>query len=415
MSSATPSDASPNGSRLRRVLRAALKALLVLWVAVGYGSVAGWIALPIVDIVRLSGAPFVFGGLVFLGIVAYGIRRRARHFRGAFEFLTLVVLIAWGLFVNHILDACASGCGESLRQYLAEPDVYALLVLHGFTVLAYAVSRRRPEPLHGLNEVLIHGLLIVGLVLHGLVAVQFVDALATGLLLPFAMPVFAPLITLGLYGVELVSRLRRRGAEQPPPPPPPPDPLPTSVEVYRVPFEPPRQAPVRPHIHRRLLAQALAASPVLAGVYIVAMRLQGGDWRAAARVFSNTCGHALSGLPVPPPQDCHYLCTVAARGHTAIVRPERLGRRGGRVIGVNRQLAVANAFEDLLHTRWPKFGRMARRVYDRVGLPLSRVIVTRWMADVTYLLMKPAEWFFYLALLLLDRTPPEARIERMYR
>ncbi len=82
---------------------------------------------------------------------------------------------------------------------------------------------------------------------------------------------------------------------------------------------------------------------------------------------------------------------------------------------MNRQLAVANAFEDLLHARWPRFGAFARRAYDRLGLPVSRWICTRWMADLVYLAMKPAEWAFYLVLVLVDRECPEARIDRMYR
>jgi len=89
--------------------------------------------------------------------------------------------------------------------------------------------------------------------------------------------------------------------------------------------------------------------------------------------------------------------------------------RRGQVILVNRQLAVANAFEDLLHARWPRFGAFARRVYDRLGWPVSRWIRRRWLADAVYLAMKPAEWAFYVALLLLDPAAPEARIGRMYR
>jgi hypothetical protein len=82
---------------------------------------------------------------------------------------------------------------------------------------------------------------------------------------------------------------------------------------------------------------------------------------------------------------------------------------------VNRQLQLANAFEDLLHERWPRLGRVARTTYDRLGLPISRYIRGAYAADLVYLAMKPAEWLFYLCLLLLDRSPPEARIDRMYR
>jgi hypothetical protein len=104
---------------------------------------------------------------------------------------------------------------------------------------------------------------------------------------------------------------------------------------------------------------------------------------------------------------------IAKEAHSALA-PERLGRPRGAVILVNRQLATANAFEDLLHERWPRCGRLARRLYDRLGLPVRRLIRSRVAADLVYLAMKPAEWLFYVALLLLDRRPPEERLARMY-
>jgi hypothetical protein len=35
--------------------------------------------------------------------------------------------------------------------------------------------------------------------------------------------------------------------------------------------------------------------------------------------------------------------------------------------------------------------------------------------DLTYLAMKPAEWAFYVTLLIFDSADPEQRIARMYR
>ncbi|HVY46257.1 MAG TPA: DUF6688 family protein, partial [Minicystis sp.] len=152
------------------------------------------------------------------------------------------------------------------------------------------------------------------------------------------------------------------------------------------------------------------------GAYAVANALWLGRADGALRVLTNTCGHVLSRVDVViVPESCHYLCTVAARGHAWLVKPERVGVRRGVPILVNRQLATANAFEDLLHERWPRFGRAARRAYDRVGLPVSRYLRRPWLADLTYLAMKPAEWCFAIALLLLDPGEPEARLDRMYR
>jgi len=106
----------------------------------------------------------------------------------------------------------------------------------------------------------------------------------------------------------------------------------------------------------------------------------------------------------------HYLCTVAAGGHRKLVRPLRLGYRRGAVIVVNRQLAVANAFEELLQERLP---RLVRHFYDNHGYPLSQKITTPFRADLVYLLMKPLKWLFAAVLYSFDLAP-ECRIARQY-
>jgi hypothetical protein len=166
-----------------------------------------------------------------------------------------------------------------------------------------------------------------------------------------------------------------------------------------------------------LLPAALKRFPLLLGAYLLAQGFAFGRSTAGLDVFAGTCTHLLSQLPLTPQHSScgHYLCTVAARGHARLVRPLRIGRRRGAPILVNRQLAIANAFEDLLHERWPRFGRAARRVYDRLGLPVSRLIRSPWLADAIYLVMKPAEYVFYIVLALFDREDPETRIDRMYR
>jgi hypothetical protein len=153
------------------------------------------------------------------------------------------------------------------------------------------------------------------------------------------------------------------------------------------------------------------------GAHALLQALWRGHPTAAVDVFTRTCTHTFSQLPLElTNQHCgHYLCTVAACGHPALVRPERLGFRRGKVIIVNRQLAIANAFEDLLHSRWPRFGRAARACYDRLAIPICRYIRKRWLANFVYVAMKPVELAFYLVLLAFDPLSPEARIERMYR
>lgn len=89
--------------------------------------------------------------------------------------------------------------------------------------------------------------------------------------------------------------------------------------------------------------------------------------------------------------DEHYLCTVAVGGHRKLVKPLRMGERHGHWVVVNRQLCVANAFEQLLEEWTPYFHRHVRHFYDTYGFPVARLIRSRYIADVIYLVMKPLE------------------------
>ena len=131
--------------------------------------------------------------------------------------------------------------------------------------------------------------------------------------------------------------------------------------------------------------------------------------------FTKTSDWILSGEISPPPvaYDTHYLCTVSLRGHKKLVKPIRFGLRRGEKIVVNRQLCVANAFEQLIEERMPGFHRAVRNFYDTYGYPISKHINSAWSADVVYLLMKPLEWVFVFVLYLFD-AKPEDRINRQY-
>lgn len=111
--------------------------------------------------------------------------------------------------------------------------------------------------------------------------------------------------------------------------------------------------------------------------------------------------------------DEHYLCTVAAGGHKKIVKPLRLGQRHGHEVIVNRQLCVANAFEQVLEERTPRFHRRVRHFYDTYGFPIAKMIHSPLVADMIYFMMKPLECFFLLVLYLTD-VNPENRIAMQY-
>nr|AMP56013.1 hypothetical protein [uncultured bacterium] len=57
--------------------------------------------------------------------------------------------------------------------------------------------------------------------------------------------------------------------------------------------------------------------------------------------------------------------------------------------------------------------RGVRGLYDRYGFPVAKLIRSRWVADLVWVLMKPAEWIFLAVIYLTDRHP-EDRIAVQY-
>ena len=151
------------------------------------------------------------------------------------------------------------------------------------------------------------------------------------------------------------------------------------------------------------------------GVIVLILTLFGQQPDSMIKAFTYTSDWFFS-TKIPPPNhriEGHYLCTVAAGGHKKLVKPLRYGIRGGKPIIVNRQLCVANAFEQIIEERMPRFHHIVRALYDRYGLPASRFIRTPIAADIVYITMKPLEYMFLFVLYLFD-TAPEKRIARQY-
>ena len=167
-------------------------------------------------------------------------------------------------------------------------------------------------------------------------------------------------------------------------------------------------------LKERLPLWALLFAFPLLGVIIVILVLFGQRPDDIIRGYTETAGWTLSKHIAPPGYDNHYLCTVAAQGHEKLVRPQRVGIRHGRKIIVNRQLCIANAFEQVLEERTPNMHKAVRGFYDAHGFPLSKTIKTKVAADVIFIAMKPLEWIF-LAVLYLFTVNPEERILRQYR
>lgn len=163
------------------------------------------------------------------------------------------------------------------------------------------------------------------------------------------------------------------------------------------------------------IGQLIVAIPVLT-IMICILLLFGQRPDEAIRAFFETSDWNLSTFtsqPIPVEYVGHYLCTVSLKGHKNIVKPTRVGIRYGNKIIVNRQLCIANAFEDLIKEKTPRFHYFIRTIYDKYGYPLSKHIKKPWQADLIYIIMKPLEWLFLITLYLFDINP-ENRIAVQY-
>lgn len=153
----------------------------------------------------------------------------------------------------------------------------------------------------------------------------------------------------------------------------------------------------------------------LLGILIAVLALFGQQPDSIIRAWTETSDWTLSQKIAPEGvfYDEHYLCTVAAQGHARVVKPLRMGNRHGHEVTVNRQLCIANAFEQLLEERVLWLHRPVRRFYDTYGFPVARLIHSKYTADLIYLMMKPLEWIFLAVLYLVDEKP-ENRIAVQY-
>lgn len=151
------------------------------------------------------------------------------------------------------------------------------------------------------------------------------------------------------------------------------------------------------------------------GIAMIVCLIFGQGALGIIKAFTETSDWTFSTMVSPPPiqYEGHYLCTVAVNGHEKLVKPTRMGIRHGEKIVVNRQLCIANAFEQLLEDRTPRFHRAVRSFYDKYGYPISKHITTKLRADIIYIAMKPLEWVFLVTLYLFD-VNPESRISLQY-
>lgn len=153
----------------------------------------------------------------------------------------------------------------------------------------------------------------------------------------------------------------------------------------------------------------------LLGIVVALLFLFGQEPNSIIKAWTETADWTLSQKVAPQNiyYDEHYLCTVAAGGHSEVVKPIRTGKRHGHTVVVNRQLCVANAFEQVLEEKIPNVHKVIRFIYDNIGYPISKHIKSKTIADIIYFLMKPLEWLFIIVLYFVD-VNPEDRIAVQY-
>jgi len=320
-----------------------------------------------------------------------------RLYNNAFKrFLEVIVMIGFPILYLMMLDFNANDCcGDSA---VFSPDhkltVYILIAL---SVVSYFYSSYKDEIASPILEVLTNCFLLFGMIFNILVAIQ----------------VWQPIWVLGnlpigfLFIYQLVQNHKRiiqsnlnnddtvkSGTER------------TAWKLLSL--NPIVKFPI-------LLILCLPILIVIAS----SLLLFGQKPDSIVKAFTDTYKNGFSQLDYMCENvQCggHFLCSVAANGHGRIVSPIRYGERGGKKIICNRQLLIANAFEELIEQALPKFHKIVRTNYNKVGNLVHSyyaIFENKIVADLIYIVMKPLELVFLVTLYTLDKKP-ENRIAQQY-
>ena len=330
---------------------------------------------------------------------------------GSLYMVTLYVLFwnprPWEESIVHPSDLA------SLHEPLSREHILTVIVLLLAGMAAYLFLKRAGKQTPPLAKVLAMAGVYTGIVINLLLIIQLCGVVAdNGLFMNFLpfdvfLMILVPLNYIALAVALLLKTIRIQSSE-------------LAVKEQAEAEEPYKNRFLNDCNNilarsRHWAFYALLLTLPLLCVITVVLLLFGQRPDSAIRAFTETSDWTLSTKISPPDltTGMHYLCTVALRGHEKLVRPTRMGPRRGERIVVNRQLCVANAFEQLLEERTPRFHRAVRKFYDTYGYPISRHIRTPLAADIVYLIMKPLEWLFVAVLYLFDEKP-ENRIALQY-
>lgn len=107
--------------------------------------------------------------------------------------------------------------------------------------------------------------------------------------------------------------------------------------------------------------------------------------------------HLYASLPDKAPDGC-FIVTAAGRGHAEFVGPHFEIEHNGHRRLANQQLLTLWQFENLWRAQFPSSHAFFRKIYNRVGPIIARRISSPWLADLTFIALKPMEWLAWLCL-----------------
>jgi hypothetical protein len=105
-----------------------------------------------------------------------------------------------------------------------------------------------------------------------------------------------------------------------------------------------------------------------------------------------------ASLPDKAPTGC-FIVTAAGGGHAQFVGPHFEIEHNGQRRLANQQLLTLWQFENSWRAQFPSSHARFRVIYNRVGPIVARRISSPWLADLTFIGLKPLEWLARLCLL----------------
>lgn len=344
-------------------------------------------------ILFLLALPSVILSIELIYFLFSGKRMLNNGGRWVIEFISIIIYPALFIFI-----ADSNGnlcCGDSA---FFSPEhrltIYSLIVI---CVIAYFYSSYRSEVSSPVFEVLVNAFLLIGFVLNIFIAFHHEELFWLIGNIPVGILFLFMLIKNHTAFVKQSESVSMDGAGK------------WEKRAWSI-------LSLRPILKvPALLILCIPLLTVLASILL----LFGQKPDSLIRAFTDTYKHGLSQWDYMCDNvECggHFLCSVAANGHKEVVSPLRYGERNGGKIICNRQLLIANAFEEIMEQKLPRLHRVIRTKYNKVGDVIHKhyhIFNNKFFADFIYVLMKPLEWMFLLVIYSVDRNP-ENRIAKQY-